>query len=87
MNEKNNGGWLKVVGLGPGAEALITPEVSAALAEATDNFLDAAPASKKSPGLLRSVARTCAPLLVPAKEGRLQQQSQAGMGERTGSDK
>ncbi|EPC02395.1 precorrin-3B C17-methyltransferase [Litchfieldella anticariensis FP35 = DSM 16096] len=29
-------GWLKIAGLGPGAEALITPEVSAALAEATD---------------------------------------------------
>lgn len=29
-------GWVAVVGLGPGAEAMITPEVSAALAEATD---------------------------------------------------
>lgn len=29
-------GWLKVVGLGPGAEAMVTPEVSAALADATD---------------------------------------------------
>lgn len=29
-------GWLAIAGLGPGAEALITPEVSAALAEATD---------------------------------------------------
>ncbi len=29
-------GWLKVVGLGPGADAMITPEVSAALLEATD---------------------------------------------------
>ena len=29
-------GWLKVVGLGPGDAALITPEVSAALSEATD---------------------------------------------------
>ncbi len=29
-------GWVAVVGLGPGAEALVTPEVSAALAEATD---------------------------------------------------
>ncbi|QJQ99592.1 precorrin-3B C(17)-methyltransferase [Halomonas sp. PGE1] len=36
MSEAASGGWLKVVGLGPGAEALITPEVSAALAEATD---------------------------------------------------
>lgn len=29
-------GWLRIVGLGPGAEALVTPEVTAALAEATD---------------------------------------------------
>ncbi|MDR5904111.1 precorrin-3B C(17)-methyltransferase [Franzmannia qiaohouensis] len=36
MTAKRNAGWLKVVGLGPGAEALITPEVSAALSEATD---------------------------------------------------
>lgn len=29
-------GWVVVAGLGPGADALVTPEVSAALAEATD---------------------------------------------------
>lgn len=29
-------GWIAVAGLGPGGEALITPEVSATLAEATD---------------------------------------------------
>jgi precorrin-3B C17-methyltransferase len=29
-------GWLAVAGLGPGDEALVTPEVSAALADATD---------------------------------------------------
>lgn len=29
-------GWLKIVGLGPGSEAMITPEVTAALEEATD---------------------------------------------------
>jgi precorrin-3B C17-methyltransferase len=29
-------GWLVVAGLGPGSDALVTPEVSAALAEATD---------------------------------------------------
>jgi len=29
-------GWLAIAGLGPGAEALVTPEVTAALAEATD---------------------------------------------------
>lgn len=29
-------GWVAVAGLGPGAEALVTPEVSATLAEATD---------------------------------------------------
>ena len=28
-------GWLVVAGLGPGADALVTPEVQAALAEAT----------------------------------------------------
>lgn len=31
-----NAGWLAIAGLGPGADALVTPEVSAALAEATD---------------------------------------------------
>ena len=30
------GGWVAVAGLGPGADALITPEVTAALAAATD---------------------------------------------------
>ncbi len=29
-------GWVRVAGLGPGAEGLVTPEVTAALAEATD---------------------------------------------------
>ena len=29
-------GWLAVAGLGPGADNLVTPEVSAVLAEATD---------------------------------------------------
>ena len=29
-------GWLAIAGLGPGDEALITPEVSATLAEASD---------------------------------------------------
>jgi precorrin-3B C17-methyltransferase len=29
-------GWLVIAGLGPGAEAMVTPEVRAALAEATD---------------------------------------------------
>ncbi|QEM81441.1 precorrin-3B C(17)-methyltransferase [Halomonas binhaiensis] len=29
-------GWLKIVGLGPGAETMVTPEVSAVLAQATD---------------------------------------------------
>ncbi|MCD0416950.1 precorrin-3B C(17)-methyltransferase [Rubrivivax sp. JA1024] len=29
-------GWVTVAGLGPGSDALVTPEVSAALAEATD---------------------------------------------------
>ncbi|MEO0999944.1 MAG: SAM-dependent methyltransferase, partial [Pseudomonadota bacterium] len=31
-------GRLSVVGLGPGAEALVTPEANAALADATDVF-------------------------------------------------
>ena len=29
-------GWLAIAGLGPGAEAMVTPEVTAALAQATD---------------------------------------------------
>ncbi|MGE6778539.1 precorrin-3B C(17)-methyltransferase [Vreelandella titanicae] len=29
-------GWLKIVGLGPGSEAMVTPEVTAALQDATD---------------------------------------------------
>jgi precorrin-3B C17-methyltransferase len=29
-------GWIAIVGLGPGAEGLVTPDVSAAIAEATD---------------------------------------------------
>jgi len=29
-------GWIKIAGLGPGDEALVTPEVTAALAQATD---------------------------------------------------
>ena len=37
MNDQGSGpGWLAIAGLGPGNEALITPEVSAALAEASD---------------------------------------------------
>ena len=35
MNAQNSG-WLIVAGLGPGADALVTPEVTAVLAEATD---------------------------------------------------
>ena len=31
-----SGGWLTIAGLGPGAEALITPEVQTALTDATD---------------------------------------------------
>lgn len=30
------GGWIAVAGLGPGADGMVTPEVTAALAEATD---------------------------------------------------
>lgn len=36
MNAPGIAGWLAIAGLGPGDEALITPEVSAALSEATD---------------------------------------------------
>lgn len=36
MNTGAVTGWLAIAGLGPGNEALVTPEVSAALAEATD---------------------------------------------------
>ena len=36
MSASPSAGWLAVVGLGPGDEAQITPEVSAALAEASD---------------------------------------------------
>lgn len=36
MNATSNEGWLAVAGLGPGDDALITPEVSAMLAQATD---------------------------------------------------
>lgn len=36
MNEAAHDGWLAVAGLGPGNDALVTPEVSATLAQATD---------------------------------------------------
>lgn len=36
MTMPTAGGWLAIAGLGPGRENLVTPEVSAALAEATD---------------------------------------------------
>lgn len=36
MTAGPGGGWLAIAGLGPGDEALVTPEVSAALAQATD---------------------------------------------------
>lgn len=36
MSTDANGGWLAIAGLGPGAEALVTPEVAAVLAEASD---------------------------------------------------
>ncbi|WP_416137410.1 precorrin-3B C(17)-methyltransferase [Halomonas sp. HK25] len=55
MTAKSNAGWLKVVGLGPGAEALITPEVSAALADATDvvGYLPYVERVAPRPGLVR----------------------------------
>lgn len=36
MSIGKNGGWLAIAGLGPGDEALVTPEVTTALAEASD---------------------------------------------------
>lgn len=36
MNGEKDKGWLAIAGLGPGDEALVTPEVTAALAGATD---------------------------------------------------
>lgn len=36
MNAPTQKGWLAIVGLGPGDDRLVTPEVTAALAEATD---------------------------------------------------
>ncbi|GAA3250874.1 hypothetical protein GCM10020258_06150 [Sphingomonas yabuuchiae] len=48
-------GWLIVVGLGPGAEAMVTPEVSAALAEATDvvGYIPYVARVPERPGLTR----------------------------------
>lgn len=48
-------GWLKVVGLGPGGDALITPEVSAALMDATDvvGYLPYVERVAPRPGLTR----------------------------------
>ncbi|MFN4191512.1 MAG: precorrin-3B C(17)-methyltransferase [Tabrizicola sp.] len=36
MSDTQDRGWLAIAGLGPGDDRLVTPEVSAALAEATD---------------------------------------------------
>ena len=46
-------GWLKVVGLGPGSDALITPEVSQILLEATDiiGYFSYVARVQKRPGL------------------------------------
>ena len=38
MNKAGESGWIVIAGIGPGDEALITPEVSAALAQATDVY-------------------------------------------------
>ena len=48
-------GWLIVVGLGPGAEAMVTPEVSATLAEATDvvGYIPYVARVPERPGLTR----------------------------------
>ena len=46
-------GWVKIAGLGPGNEALVTPEVTAALAEATDvvGYIPYVARVAKRPGL------------------------------------
>ena len=46
-------GWLKVVGLGPGSDALVTPEVSQVLSEATDiiGYFPYVARVQKRPGL------------------------------------
>ena len=36
MNKSELGGWVIVAGLGPGADGMVTPEVTAAVAQATD---------------------------------------------------
>jgi precorrin-3B C17-methyltransferase len=48
-------GWLRVVGLGPGADALLTPEAAAALAEATDvvGYIPYVARVPERPGLTR----------------------------------
>lgn len=49
------GGWLRIAGLGPGAEAMVTPEVSATLAAATDvvGYLPYVERVAPRPGLVR----------------------------------
>ena len=48
-------GWLIVAGLGPGAEDMVTPEVSAALADATDvvGYIPYVARVPERPGLTR----------------------------------
>jgi len=50
-----SGGWLAVAGLGPGDEALVTPEVRAALADATDvvGYFPYVARVAERPGLVR----------------------------------
>ena len=49
------GGWLMIAGLGPGAETMITPQVSAALAQATDvvGYVPYVERVAPRPGLMR----------------------------------
>lgn len=53
--EGRMGGWLMIAGLGPGAETMITPEVSAALAQATDvvGYVPYVERVAPRPGLMR----------------------------------
>ncbi len=49
------GGWVVIAGLGPGAETMVTPEVTAALAEATDvvGYIPYVARVAERPGLTR----------------------------------
>lgn len=73
-------GWLAIAGIGPGAEALVTPEVSAALAEATDvvGYIPYVARVAERPGLARHASdnrveldRSAHALTLAAQGGRV----------------